>query len=248
MSTRTGIADLHMHTCHSDGVPTVRALLDHVALHTRLDVIALTDHDTIAGALEARTLAQQAGYPFEVIVGEEVSTRQGHLVGLFLRERIPPGLSPTETVAAIHAAGGLAFAPHPFYHAEQIEGRPITMEGLGRLIDDLDLDAVETINATPTLGAANRRAARYQAARRRLAPLGNSDGHILAAIGKGYTTFPGSTAQDLRVAIGAGTTAAGARPYTVPELWAYLRFWVGQSRAAAAISARRWRPAARRAL
>lgn len=221
-----GTADLHMHTQYSDGTPTVRALLDHVAMRTTLDVIAITDHDTIVGAREADQIMCGEGYPFELIVGEEVSTREGHLVGLFLQERIRPGLSAHDTVTAIHKQGGLAFAPHPFFRAQQVAGPPITMLGLGALVCDLDLDAIETINATPFLGQANRRAARFNTALTRLPAVGASDAHILAAIGKGFTTFPGKTALDLRAAMCSGQTAAGARVYTAGELLTYLRFWL----------------------
>jgi predicted metal-dependent phosphoesterase TrpH len=162
----------------------------------------------------------------EVIVGEEVSTRGGHLVGLFLHERIPPGMSAAETVAAIHEQGGLAFAPHPFFRDHQGKGRPITMVGLGACVAGLALDALETINATPFLEPANRRAQHYNTGSRRLPALGNSDGHILAAVGKGYTTFPGRSAVDLRLAIRAGHTAARASSYTPGELLDYLRFWL----------------------
>jgi predicted metal-dependent phosphoesterase TrpH len=226
MTHTTGKADLHLHTCHSDGAPTVRALLEHVATCTQLNVIAITDHDTIAGALEAQDILRQECYPIEVIVGEEVSTRDGHLVGLFLRERVPPALSAPETIAAIHEQGGLAFAPHPFFRAHQRPERPITMVGLGSLVARLDLDAIETINATPFLGAANRRAARFNAATTGLPVLGNSDGHILAAVGRGYTTFPGTTARDLYEAVLAGQTAAGAQPYNASDLLTYLHFWL----------------------
>lgn len=226
----TGLADLHMHTRHSDGAPTVRQLLDHIAAHTPLNVIALTDHDTIAGALEAQNILRQAHYPFEVIVGEEVSTREGHLVGLFLSEAIRPGLTAAATVAAIHNQGGLAFAPHPFFCAHQAEGRPITMVGLGTLMCELPLDAVETVNATPFLNRANRRAIAFNATKTHLPALGNSDGHIVEAIGKGYTAFPGYTAADLYAAIRAGQTAAHGRDYRPRELWRYLRFWLRQQR------------------
>ncbi len=248
MNTRMGRADLHMHTRYSDGAPTVAALLAHVARQTRLDVIAVTDHDTIIGAHAACVIREQAGYPFEIIIGEEVSTRQGHLVGLFLSERIPPGLSAADTVTAIHEQGGLAFAPHPFFHAEQIEGRPITMEGLGLLIDGLALDALETINGTPTLGPSNRRAARHNARGRRLPALGNSDAHIVAAISKGYTTFPGTTAGDLRAAILAGTTRPHAQPYSLRELLAYVHFWVRRPRVPAPVGRVRGTPTLRKAL
>ncbi len=158
-----GRADLHMHTTHSDGQPTVRQLLEYVVTRASLDVIAITDHDTIAGALEAQTLLSRLSYDLEVIVGEEVSTRDGHLVGLFLKERVSPGMSAAETVSAIHAQGGLAFAPHPFLRARQRPGKPITMVGLGTLVAGLALDAVETINATPFLDGANRRAQQFNA-------------------------------------------------------------------------------------
>ncbi len=224
---QTGTADLHMHTCYSDGAPTVEALLRHVVTRTTLDVIAIADHDTITGALEAREIARQEGYRVEVVVGEEVSTRDGHLVGLFLRERVAPGLSARETIAAIHAQDGLAFAPHPYLRVRQRGDRPITMIGLGDLVRELNLDAIETINATPFLRGANRRAVAYNRTRR-LPALGNSDGHIPHAVGKGYTLFPGKTALELRAAIESGQTTAYTRPYRVGELLIYLNFWLRQ--------------------
>src|SRR5579883_3263871 len=108
-----GKADLHMHTRHSDGQPTVPELMDHVRDCTDLDVIAFTDHDTIEGALEADSMA--GDYPFEVIVGEEITSIDGHVVGLFLEEPVAPGQSIEATVREIHLQGGLAFAPHPFF-------------------------------------------------------------------------------------------------------------------------------------
>ncbi len=228
MGERMGKADLHIHTTCSDGAPTVHALLDHVARRTRLDVIAITDHDTIDGALEAREIMKSGAYPFKLIVGEEMSTRDGHLVGLFLHKKIEKGLSAAETIALIREQGGVAFAPHPFFRTYQGANRPITMMGLGPMIADLDLDAVETINATPFLANANRRATIFNAMGRQLPILGNSDGHILAAIGKGFTSFPGSTASDLREAILTGQTKAGSREYRRRELLTYLRFWLRQ--------------------
>lgn len=221
----TGTADLHIHTNHSDGQPTVRELLDHVANHSTLSVIAVTDHDTITGALEARHIARDESYPFEVVVGEEISTRQGHLVGLFLRERIAPGLSARDTVSAIHAQGGLAFAPHPFFRARQTSSDAITMVGLGALTERLEIDAIETINATPFLGPANRRASAFNESLRKPA-LASSDAHVLAAVGKGYTRFNGRDARDLYLSIVSGQTAAYARPYSAQELLTYLRYWL----------------------
>src|SRR5690242_4156882 len=111
-ATLSGLADVHIHTSYSDGQPSVRDVLAYASNCTSLDVIAITDHDTIEGALEAAILAPT--YRIQVIVGEEITSRQGHILGLFLRERVPPALSAEETVDAIHAQGGLAIAAHPF--------------------------------------------------------------------------------------------------------------------------------------
>ncbi|MDB5075055.1 MAG: hypothetical protein JWO42_1234, partial [Chloroflexi bacterium] len=188
---RFGRADLHMHTCYSDGRPSVRAVLDHVARRTALQVIAITDHDTIDGALAAQELQHE--YPFEIIVGEEVSSREGHILALFISRRVPPRMSAAETVAAIHEQGGIAIAAHPFITSF---GDPV--QGIGKKFDSMPFDAVEVENSTPFMYLANLRARRHNRQGVRLPEVGNSDGHIVEAIGKGYTRFPGSTAADLR--------------------------------------------------
>src|SRR5215813_10337077 len=104
-------ADLHIHTTHSDGTASAREVLEYVVAQTDLRVIAITDHNTIAGALEARELA--ASYGIEVIVGEEVSTNEGHLLALFVEELLPPRQPAAATIAAVHAQGGLCVAAHP---------------------------------------------------------------------------------------------------------------------------------------
>src|SRR5262249_43221368 len=112
MTHQISKADLHIHTTHSDGAATVPELLEHVAQFSDIRVIAITDHDSIAGARQAAQLARQ--FDVEVIVGEEVSTAEGHLLALFIDAFLPPGRPAAETIAAIHAQGGLAIAPHPF--------------------------------------------------------------------------------------------------------------------------------------
>lgn len=223
-----GKADLHLHTTYSDATISVPTLLDTVAAQGELSVIAVTDHDTIAGAEVARRLARSGGYPVEVIVGEEVTTRDGHIVGLFLREAIAPGLSAVATIAAIHAQGGLAFAPHPFFN-DRPRRRRRAMESVGHLAARLPLDAIEVDNSTPCLEWANLRAKRF-AMRRGLPMLGASDAHIPAAIGKSHTCFPGRGARDLRRAIAAGAVCPGMRRYNPVELLSYLRFWLGYGR------------------
>jgi predicted metal-dependent phosphoesterase TrpH len=223
MRAARGKADLHMHTRYSDGRPTVRAVLDHVARHTRLGVIAITDHDTIEGALEAQAL--QHSYPFEMIVGEEVSSREGHILALFIKYRIPPRLSGMETIAAIHEQGGLAIAAHPFINAWSF-GEQLEMQGVGKALARLPFDGVEIDNSTPFMRLANWRARRFNRRYCHLSEVGNSDAHIVEAIGKSYTRFPGATAADLRRAIERRQTQARRTSYASRELYAYGRFWL----------------------
>jgi predicted metal-dependent phosphoesterase TrpH len=219
-----GRADLHMHTCHSDGQPTVRELLDHVRDNTNLDVIAITDHDTIKGAQEAASMA--GDYPFDIIVGEEVTSIDGHVVGLFVEDRIPPGMSVEDTVAEIHAQGGIAFAPHPFFRNGFFSNKGNSMLGLGVRLVDACMDGIEVINSTPALRWANDRAQRFADEVGCLAQLANSDAHIRQAIGKSFTLFPGATSEHLRGAIISGATRAGAERYALHELLTYLDFWL----------------------
>src|SRR5579859_2048451 len=109
-----GLADVHMHTTYSDGTGSVAEVLNFAEEHTSLDVIAITDHDTIEGALRARDLAATRDYRFEIIVGEEISTREGHLLALFLREPVAPDQSIERSIELVHAQGGLAVVAHPF--------------------------------------------------------------------------------------------------------------------------------------
>src|SRR3981081_4407106 len=100
-------ADLHLHTSYSDGWPTPRAVVDYVRRRTALDVIAITDNATIEGAWWAADYAAGLEDAPRVIVGEEVSSRDGHILGLFLQERVRPGLTAEATVDAIPEQGGL---------------------------------------------------------------------------------------------------------------------------------------------
>ena len=84
--THLGKADLHIHSNCSDGKPSIEEILEYVEHKTDLDVIAITDHDTIDGALLAQELMKRKKYRFEVIIGEEISTKRGHIIGLFLKK------------------------------------------------------------------------------------------------------------------------------------------------------------------
>jgi predicted metal-dependent phosphoesterase TrpH len=222
-------ADLHIHTYYSDGQPSPRAVLEYVRHRGFPRVLAITDHNTIAGAVQASALARE--YGLSVIVGEEVTSTGGHILGLFLEAAVPAGLSPEATIAAIHGQGGLAVAVHPFYQPRRPQRaieRP-TMESVGALAGRLPFDAIEVHNGTPFLRRANERALRFNRSGPRRAETGASDAHILDAIGKACTIFPGETVEDLRQALLSGTTLAHGRAYRARELLRYLHFWLSMS-------------------
>lgn len=197
---RPGLADLHIHTLASDGTASVAEILDYVERNTDLDVIGIADHERADAALAARALAERQGRRVQVIVGEEITTRGGHLLGLFLQERIRPLQSLRATVAQIHEQGGLAIPAHP------LAPYPICASGrsIRRLQADRDpiyhLDAIEAFNPT-SAGRTHHAAAVRLADELGLAAVGGSDAHLLVAIATGHTTFPGRTAQELREAI-----------------------------------------------
>lgn len=202
---RLGRADLHIHTVASDGTAGVMTIVDHVVARGELDVIAITDHERIDAALAARRIAADRGMPVEIVVGEEVTTRGGHLLALFIETRIRPYRSLRDTIAAVHDAGGLAVPAHPLVPV------PLCAQSwvLRALIEDADErfhpDAIETFNPTALGRPWHARVVRF-ADRHGLAHIGNSDAHALTAVGTGWTSFPGRTADDLRAAIAAGGT------------------------------------------
>lgn len=187
-----GRADLHMHTTLSDGAATPAQVANLLA-RGDLAVAAVTDHDTVEGALRVREAL--AGRGPEIVVGSEVSSADGHLLALFVDRDVPRGLSARETVEIIHERGGLAIAVHPYF----------PMCSLGDLVAILPFDGIEVANGTPLGELANRRAVRRLTASAR-AVVGGSDAHLLAAVGHVRTHFPGRTAADLRLAIERGAT------------------------------------------
>ena len=221
-----GRADLHMHTTASDGWPSPRQLVDH-ARGTGLDVIAVTDHDTIEGALRAAEHAAR-WTRLQVVIGEEVSSRDGHIVALFIEKRIRPGMTAAATVHAIHDQGGLAVAVHPFWRTQR-RTRSARVHGVGWLAAELEFDAIEVENATPGFYVFNQLARRLNMGLG-AAELGGSDAHILDAIGRAYTEFPGKTPKALRAAIEAGTTRAARRRYRALGLMRYAAWGLNHER------------------
>jgi predicted metal-dependent phosphoesterase TrpH len=200
-----GKADMHIHSMASDGTASAAQILEHVERHTDLDVIAIADHERIEAAVECRRLAGERGSRVEVVVGEEVTTRSGHLLGLFLKDRLKRNQRLEMTVAEIHEQGGLAIVPHPL-SAFTLGIRKQAILRVHLSTDPLVYwDALEGFNPS-TAGRYGRAATARLAAELGLPLVGNSDGHTLETIGDGRTHFPGSTAEDYRQAILDGTT------------------------------------------
>jgi predicted metal-dependent phosphoesterase TrpH len=200
-------ADLHIHSTHSDGLATPEEIVAYAATKTDLKVIAVTDHNSIEGSLRAREAA--VAHPgIEVVIGSEITSKWGHILGLYLTEDVAAGMSAVDTIAAINEQGGVAIIAHPF--ANRAFG-PWGLKSLGRKIDEVAFQAMEVYNSSPYLIYANRLAAKAFAAGQGIAATGGSDAHVLKAVGRGYTLYRGSTAQDLRRSIDELETCAHAQ-------------------------------------
>ncbi|MEA2643695.1 MAG: hypothetical protein QOG08_721 [Chloroflexota bacterium] len=215
-------ADPHCHTTASDGMVTAAELVA-AAIKARVDLIAVTDHDTMASVKEAQSRGEAAG--LTVVAGQEVTTAwpaATHIVGWFLETPVRRGMSLEDTVAAIHAQGGLVMVPHPFM---PVYFGSIQPGMLRRLIEKQSVDAIEILSTVP-IGAKRRQALNefFEANRERLgAPIGASDCHFGASdIGRAMTQFEG----DFRTAVMERTTkpVAGER-HRVPKGIALRQQW-----------------------
>jgi predicted metal-dependent phosphoesterase TrpH/glycosyltransferase involved in cell wall biosynthesis len=167
--------DLHMHTDHSHDCATPVEVLLATARDEGLGAIAVTDHNEISGALEAAKKA--ADFGVKVIVAEEVKTaHQGEVIGLFIKKKIPRGMSLAETVAEIKRQGGLVYVPHPFDRMHSVPD----YEHLLTIIDDVD--AIEIYNPRVAIGSFNEEAERFARKYRIVAGAG-SDSHVAHGLG-----------------------------------------------------------------
>jgi predicted metal-dependent phosphoesterase TrpH len=167
-----------MHT-HSEYSPDSRTLLSSQAAAIKaagLHVVCATDHNTIEGALRLRELADG----FRVIVGEEVSSRDGEIIGLFLDKAVPRGLSAEETIARIHDQGGLVSVPHPFSRNRRFHLRRSVLEKVWK-----DIDCIEVFNAREAFTQDNVRAAAF-AREKGLPGAVGSDAHRASEIGRAW--------------------------------------------------------------
>lgn len=204
-------ADLHIHTNVSDGRPTPEDLVDWVAKNTDLNVIAITDHDEVDGAFIAQKYARKKKYDLQVIIGEEITAKEGHIIGLFLKEKIRPGMSAHETIEAVRKQGAVVVAAHPFFQTRLRSYDSDQIDGVGGIIlIKEDFDAVEVVNATPFI-TAKREGLRAKYLNDKLlkrAEVGASDAHTKEGVGVAFTAFEGHSAEDLRKAIEKKETQA----------------------------------------
>jgi hypothetical protein len=180
-----------------------------------IDCIAVTDHNTMDGVAAVQRIAQ-----FRVIAAEEIKTTEGEVIGYFLREPIPPRLSPEETVARIKAQGGLVAVPHPF---DRLRREPLREAALLRVLPQIDI--IEALNARVTVSSDNRSAADF-AAEHDLACSAGSDAHSLLEVGTAYVEMPEFDSPEQFLASLRESTLCGGRSVPLVHListWAKVR-------------------------
>lgn len=201
--------DCHVHTEYSsDGVVPVDKIVD-ICRHKGLQCIAVTDHNTIEGALRVKEAAKD---DLHVIVGEEVKTSEGEVIGLFLHKHIPPGLTVGETVNEIKRQNGLVYIPHPFCRFRKSR---IDFAALQRIIDHVDI--IEVFNSRNIVKEDNERAYRFAAISKKAVAVG-SDAHLGYEYGRSYLRIrPFSNADEFLVNLKSAGTVTRRSP-----LWVHI--------------------------
>jgi predicted metal-dependent phosphoesterase TrpH len=172
-------ADLHVHTCYSTDCLTPLERIVERCQKLDINCIAVADHNTVAGALRLKEIA-----PFKVIVAEEVLTPAGEIMGLFLNETVPRGLSPHEAISRIRKQGGLVAIPHPFGRSLPWKTNVLVSREILSLVD-----IIEAFNSRTPFSSSIARAARLAGDAGKAASAG-SDAHTLAEIGRAYVEMP----------------------------------------------------------
>lgn len=142
------LADLHIHSNISDGIMTPDQIVEMAVKEGYLDAIAITDHEVIAGSIEARDYAKSKGYNIDVIIGTELTTTVGHLIILFIEQDIPSGKSLKWTLKEVHNQGGIAIIPHPLYRWTKSIKRKDIYKIIDEDEDEVYFDGFEVYNAS----------------------------------------------------------------------------------------------------
>jgi predicted metal-dependent phosphoesterase TrpH len=211
-----GRADLQLHSDLGDGLNSPEEILD-AAEAIGLDVIAITDHDDIRGSFLLRDLTVKRRSRVIALTGIEVTTRSGHLLALFVEDDIPMFRPLSETVIAIHRAGGLAIVPHPLSYLTFSVGERALRALAARGDKASFIDGIEVRNPSYAGRVRGERARQLNAHVLRVAETGSSDAHHARLVGTAWTEFPGDGVDALRAAILARTTRAEGRAWTLRE-------------------------------
>lgn len=215
---------MHTHCEFSPDSRTPVAVQAKAIRAAGLDVVCATDHNTIEGALRLREVADG----FRVIVGEEVSSRDGEIIGLFLERAVPRDRSAEETIALIHEQGGLVSVPHPFSHNRIYHLRREVLERVWPQID-----AIEVFNAREAFAADNRRASAF-ARERNIPGAVGSDAHRPWELGRAYLECDDFSGRDgLLEALRSGRVQGRLAGHSIHFFTRYdkLRKWLGKRRA-----------------
>ena len=210
--------DMHTHTQFSRDSRTSLEAFARRAAEAGLGAVCVSDHDTVAGGLRLASL----DVPFRVIPGEEVTTRDGELIGLYLRRDVPPRLPADETADRIRDQGGLVYVPHPFSRNRL---RHLHRRALDRLVERKLVDAVEVFNAREISGTSNARAVAF-AVQHGLPGGVGSDAHRVAEVGRAYIEVADfATPAELLTVLGEGTIVGKLSGAVV-----HLRTWADVAR------------------
>lgn len=201
-------AELHVHSSHSDGRDSVRKILEEV-MAKKIDVISITDHDTIQGSLEAEEIVEEEHLPVVVIRGVEISTASGHLLAYGIKRDIESKMSMEESCRAVKNQGGVSVLAHPF---------DFFRHGSVRIGDFKVVDAVEVFNAkSPFNFLANKYAREHSKP-----GIAGSDAHTASAIGLGITLMKNASLNSILEA------SYNGRKLSLKERSAFLRFRLSQ--------------------
>lgn len=178
-------ADLHIHTEYSIDCSTPLEDIVSRCLETGINCVAVADHDSIEGALKMQTMA-----PFKVIIAEEVLTPNGEIMGMFLKERVPSGLTVEEAIARIKAQDALVCLPHPF---DTFRGLRLDIKRLEELAEQIDV--IEVFNARSRLARCSIKAQDF-ADKYDIPGIAGSDAHSTDEIGNTYVEMPEFNGKD----------------------------------------------------
>lgn len=213
-------ADLHIHTKYSMDCQTPLDKIISRCQELGINCIAIADHGTAEGALEMQKIA-----PFKVIVAEEVLTTHGEIMGMFLKETIPSGITPREAVRRIRAQGGLVNIPHPF---ETIRGSALKDAMINEIAEDIDL--MEVLNSRSPFPA-NTNRARAFAEKHGIPGGAGSDAHTIFEIGNAYIEMPDfNTPEEFLKSVASGRIYGKRSGIFVHffSVWARLKIKIGR--------------------